>query len=236
MKEVNLTTEQIEELFAFVRSKYVRWVDVQYEIVDHLATGIEERMSTDENMTFKTALHKEYSKFPITGFAKLVEAKEKAMGSYWTKKFFSFMLSYMKLPKIILAVLLFFVFYTLIINFSKNGFYIIYASILITSIGGMYLRRKNGIAQFSPEMHKYLVTSTFAGLNGAAGMSFLMSPLYCLENLIESDMNLGFYQIILMSIFFTFIHLWNHATVYVFPEMLEEELHKKYGHLKVKFA
>jgi len=78
-----LTPIEIEKLFAFVRSKYVRWVDLQYEIVDHLATAIEDTITEDPTISFDRALQQVYSSFPITGFTNLVAAKQKALHRYW---------------------------------------------------------------------------------------------------------------------------------------------------------
>ncbi|MFZ1455121.1 MAG: hypothetical protein WAT46_03705 [Saprospiraceae bacterium] len=47
--EKQLTMEQIETLFSFVKSKYVRYIDVQYELVDHLASAIEDEMQRIPN-------------------------------------------------------------------------------------------------------------------------------------------------------------------------------------------
>jgi len=39
---MKLTESQIEQLFTFTQKHYVDWYDVQTELVDHLANGIEE--------------------------------------------------------------------------------------------------------------------------------------------------------------------------------------------------
>lgn len=71
---MKLTKAQIEELYAFTRKKYVEHYDVQTELVDHLATSIEEKMSTS-NINFETALQQVYAQFGIFGFSELVEKK-----------------------------------------------------------------------------------------------------------------------------------------------------------------
>ncbi len=49
---MKLTEAQIEELYAFTRKKYVEHYDVQTELVDHLATSIEEKMSESRQYQF----------------------------------------------------------------------------------------------------------------------------------------------------------------------------------------
>ncbi|GHB84958.1 hypothetical protein [Persicitalea jodogahamensis] len=73
-----LTDEQIEALFSFVRSKYVDHYDVQVELVDHLASEIEQQMAESPDITFGEGLQRIYQRFGIFGFSELVEQKQKA--------------------------------------------------------------------------------------------------------------------------------------------------------------
>lgn len=74
---MELTKQQIDQLFAFTERKMVRWYDIQVEIVDHLAARIEEKMSADKDLTFEVALRNVYAGFGLFGFAKIVQEKEK---------------------------------------------------------------------------------------------------------------------------------------------------------------
>ena len=124
-----LTADQINELFDFVKSKYVRYIDVQYELVDHLATAIEEEMKINAALNFQTALDKVYSRFPITGFDKFVTAKEKAIKKYWLRKVWHIMTQYFTFPKIVLTTML-------ILIYGSLGFLCVkWPFILMISIG-----------------------------------------------------------------------------------------------------
>lgn len=108
-----LTTEQIEELFSFTEKKFVRYYDLQVELVDHLAERIEEELEANPSLSFKTALGKVYNGFGLFGFAKIVQQKEaeviKTNNRIWrqeVKKFFT-------IPKIIFTICLFIVIYQL---------------------------------------------------------------------------------------------------------------------------
>ena len=79
MKKKDLTTEQIDYLFDFTRQKRVRYYDVQVEIVDHLASAIEEKQREQPDLAFQAALEQVYSGFGIFGFAKVVQAREQAV-------------------------------------------------------------------------------------------------------------------------------------------------------------
>ncbi len=74
-----LTDEQIGTLFKFVKSKYVDFYDVQIELVDHLASEVEQRMAEAPGVTFDAALQQVYRGFGIFGFSDLVEEKQKAV-------------------------------------------------------------------------------------------------------------------------------------------------------------
>ena len=104
--QIELSKEQIDELFTFVEKKYVRYIDVQYELVDHLASGIEEEMTNDSSIDFRTALDKVYNRFPITGFDQFLTEKEKAMQKYWRRKQGDIFKQYFTLPKVFLTIML----------------------------------------------------------------------------------------------------------------------------------
>ena len=107
MKEnFQLSKTQIEHLFEFTRKKYVKYDDVRFEIVDHLASDIEAQMNDNSDLSFKSALWNAYGKFPITGFGHFIDAKEKALSKYWRRKVFSVFLKYFTIPKIFLTALL----------------------------------------------------------------------------------------------------------------------------------
>ena len=82
-KQISLTKAQINQLFEFTKKKYVHYEDLRYELVDHLASDIEAQMVADSSVSFKSALDITYGKFPITGFSKFVEQKEKSLNRYW---------------------------------------------------------------------------------------------------------------------------------------------------------
>lgn len=101
-----LSTDQIDHLFDFVRSKYVHYIDVQHELVDHLATAIEEEMAAT-GVSFEAGLAAVYSRFPVTGFASFVEEKEKAMRRYWRLRQFAYLKTYFTLPKVVMTMAIF---------------------------------------------------------------------------------------------------------------------------------
>lgn len=101
-----LSKKEIGELFSFTEKKFVRYYDLQVELVDHLAERIEEEMQNNKSLSFKMALDKVYTSFGIFGFAKIVQHKEQEVirnnNRIWKQEFKTFF----TLPKIIFSILL----------------------------------------------------------------------------------------------------------------------------------
>jgi len=60
-----VTDPQIDRLFEFTKQHYVEWYDVQIELVDHLANGIENQWKEAPDIPFEKALNIEFKKFGI---------------------------------------------------------------------------------------------------------------------------------------------------------------------------
>jgi hypothetical protein len=100
---MKVTNIQIESLYTFTRNHFVEWYDVQTELVDHLANGIEEQWEEKPNLSFDNALKNEFKKFGVFGFSEIVEQKTKALETYYRKEVWHCLKDYFKLPKIILT-------------------------------------------------------------------------------------------------------------------------------------
>ena len=70
---MELTKNQIDELYKFTRKHYVYHYDVQSELVDHLANDIENIWQETPNLSFEQARYKSFKKFGIFGFMDVVE-------------------------------------------------------------------------------------------------------------------------------------------------------------------
>ncbi|MBC2843835.1 hypothetical protein [Winogradskyella flava] len=102
---MKLTNSQIQELYTFTQKHYVEWFDVQTELVDHLANGIEAQWQENQKISFDDALKAEFKKFGIMGFSNVIEEKTKALNSYYRNLVWTYFKDFFKLPKIILTLL-----------------------------------------------------------------------------------------------------------------------------------
>lgn len=112
---MKLTEPQIQQLYTFTQKHYVDWYDVQTELVDHLANGIEEHLEQNPNTTFESALNSEFKKFGIMGFNDVIEEKTKVLNKYYRTLVWKYFKDFFKLPKIILILFLIWGYYQLLI-------------------------------------------------------------------------------------------------------------------------
>lgn len=108
-----LTQEELHRLLEFTQKHYVEYYDLQIELVDHLACGIEQQWSTDETVSFEDALEIEFKKFGIFGFTEILEEREKELKNRYQEILRQAMLEHLKkveyLGVLILFALLYFV-------------------------------------------------------------------------------------------------------------------------------
>lgn len=109
-----LIPNEIEGLFIFCRKHKIKYYDVQLELVDHLATSIEEIWKSQPEILFQDALTKIYLSFGVNGFQKVEKTKKRELRKKYNRLIWNYLIQFYRLPKIIftvfLVVTLFFVF------------------------------------------------------------------------------------------------------------------------------
>lgn len=99
-----LSKAQIIELFAFCKKKGVKHYDLQIELVDHLASAIEQKWEENPELTLAEAIPAAYKQFGIYGFSKFQEIKEKALRKKYTRLLWQYFGEFYRLPKIIMTI------------------------------------------------------------------------------------------------------------------------------------
>ncbi len=130
-----LTNEQIEQLYTFCRKHSVRYYDVQVELVDHLANAIEEKMAGNPLLSFEDALTQVHKSFGIRGFAPVIAEKQKAVDRQNRRLLWHLFKQQFGWPKILLAMMIFTVCYSLL-QLSSALYFVIGAigSLLVVTI------------------------------------------------------------------------------------------------------
>lgn len=101
-----LTQEQTDYLFDFCRKHRVRYHDLQVELVDHLASSIEEQWKEKPDLSFEAALDRVYRGFGIRGFAGVVEEKQKAIQRESRRVIKTLMREFLTGPKLLMILLM----------------------------------------------------------------------------------------------------------------------------------
>lgn len=130
---MKVTENQIQHIYTFVQKRYVEWYDVQTELVDHLANGIENQWETNPTRSFDDALIIEFKKFGIFGFQDLVSEKIKALNKYYRKQVWLVFKAFFALPKIILTLFSIWILYS-VIHVLNNKVYLFIGFIAIVFI------------------------------------------------------------------------------------------------------
>lgn len=100
---MKLTHDQIQRLYKFTRAHYVEHYDLQTELVDHLANGIEQLQEETLSLTFQEALNYEFNKFGVFGFHEVIKKRKKSMGKRYWSHILKFYREYFQLPRILLV-------------------------------------------------------------------------------------------------------------------------------------
>ena len=114
-----LTEEQVDELFKFCHQHHVYEYDLQTELVDHLASSIENQWETEPGLPFEEALARCYKKFGFYGFSKIKTQKKKELYRKYNVLLWKYFLDYYKWPKVLMTLAFTLGFYSLLV-ISKN--------------------------------------------------------------------------------------------------------------------
>lgn len=230
---VNLSDHQVNKLFDFVKSKYVRYYDLQLELVDHLASSIEEEIIQDPALSFEQGLKKVYDRWPITGFNNFINKKKKGLEKYWRRRFWNYLKMYFQLPKIILVVLLSMVFFfSAQVQFSLFGLPINLLYVALIVIGGIaYYQQHHPLGQYPAygktsllTHHVFLEQIGFILLVPAILLYVLLQEPTAISQAIKDNTIIGISFSLLMA--FTVIVLYAKNTIFV--KWIEEEIQEKY--------
>jgi hypothetical protein len=145
--KTELSAEQVNQLFEFTRKHYVEYYDVQVELVDHLASSIENEREQNPNLSFDEALNNVFRGFGIFGFDGITEQKASATNKkqrkHWQKTFINLLMWPNMLKSFCLYAVLYLLFTYLPKEFSliTIGFLLIGFSIYFLIKEFLYIKR-----------------------------------------------------------------------------------------------
>lgn len=191
-KPRHLNKAELQSLFTFVKSKRLRHFDLQVELVDHLATSIEQQWQAHPQRPLEEALQIEYKKFGIFGFGKLTERKTSELTRRGLRSLHQRLLRWLQLPRLFLvfpALILL----SLLFQYSPHDLYIILGIVLaadIIIINAVIQQRR-----FAKELSKKLLALDVQWQNGLSSINLLMLLLQVLVSTDLLDLSQAYFWI-----------------------------------------
>lgn len=225
---MQLSQDQISQLYTFTRQHFVEWYDLQTELVDHLANDIEAILQDNPKLTFHEAKERAFSKFGIFGFHDIVVEKQNTLSKKYWKMVWSFLKDYFKLPKIILTIVLIGLFYNFLnlIPQSTNIISVLFLCyFLIIFVLLIFNNRKIKIHQ-KETGKKWLFERTIASLGGF--VFIVQGPIQIFQLFNHYSTFLNTYYILFFAIFFVLFGFFLRIAFVGIPKQIEAEIVKEF--------
>lgn len=187
MKEVKLTEAQINQLYSFTRKHFVEWYDLQTELVDHLANGIETVWEENPKLSFEQILNSEFRKFGIFGFSDVVEKRQNALRTKYNMLVAKLFKNFFRLPTIIITLsVLFVIFYMLkYVPYPRSVFLILFAVITIAAYVKIIIENRKKKKQRKDTDKRWLFEEIIHGYESFT--VFMIFPIELLLNFSHLD-------------------------------------------------
>lgn len=225
---MNISEQQIDQLYHFTRAHYVEHYDVQSELVDHLANGIEAIWEQQPNLSFEQARDQSFKKFGVFGFMGVVEEKQKQMSNKYWRFVWGIFKDFFRVPQIILTATIILGLYTSLQSSFQNWI------IAAIGLGGcliMILKafqiKKMVKERFKATGKKWLLEEHIYGFGNFVGAANLFVQFIFISKNITSDIVL-FSMAFLITVFVLIIYI----TVFIIPSNIESYLKNEYPDYK----
>ena len=230
MKKVS--PEEIEMIFAFTRGHYVEYYDVQTELVDHLANGIEMQWEANPDLVFEEALEKEFQRFGIFGFMEVVEERQKAMEKKYLRLLLKETQSLLKRPSILLPVIVLMGTFFFLLG-SKLGFDVLHVAILSFCVLQMiYLFKPNYVLKRKRKRKEkiFLLEQKILSMGGFSTLFLLPFNWMIISSYLEISGNIV--EKVLLSFLISTLWVLSYVCLYHLPKKKNEILRKVYPEMK----
>lgn len=138
---MKLTQDQIQELFKFTRVHQVEYYDLQTELVDHLANGIESQWKENSTLNFEKVKQTEFKKFGIHGFADVIKERKKVLSKKYRSILWSYFKEWWSLPKLIGTCASITIIYTILRILPQGDLKFLSISFAFLSLSGLIFFR-----------------------------------------------------------------------------------------------
>ena len=226
-----LTEEQVTKLFAFCRKNEIYAYDLQIEIVDHLASSIEEQWQQNPELSFGWALKNAKQKFGKNGLKQLEHKIRRQLRRNFNLILWNYFLQYFRWPKLVITVALFLSVLTLL-RITPNNHWVIMAiavSISVFSIYYHYFVFPKELDIIPPAQKQFEILDYLQNINAKIG-GIIQLPLFLIGA--SKEMNLRSLNTlkaeILISILFSLLLVFLYGHFFFLPQKIREYFYKNY--------
>ena len=223
------TSEEIEQLYQFTRQHYVEFYDVQTELVDHLASSMEENWEKEPELSFEENLQREFKKFGVFGFMDVVDMKIRVMEKRYFRLIGKEMKSQLQHPKVLLAFAGIFVGALMLLKFGNSA---LIAAVVIPYFAivwtWMYKTQKELNRKKKAGERLYLLEAGLLNTGGIFSISYIPFQILYYFDFAYTELWVQFitalvFALLVYSCFICF---------YVLPRKRDEILKRQYPELK----
>lgn len=226
-----ITAEQYGQLFAFIRKRYVEFYDLQCELADHLANGIETLWEQNPHVSFDDALQQEFKKFGVFGFMQVVEQRQAALYKKYTGLLWHYAKDFLRLPKIFLSIGLVVGMHTLVM-LSPVAYSAMLLLLMVLS-GCKLIDLYRGYRKRVKQTGKRWLLEDLIYRGG--GMGALLVLPYQLADFVF-DGPVPAYASALLAAWFVAVALYQYIILYVIPSKAREHLMATYPEYKMEIS
>lgn len=224
---MRISADEVKQLYEFTRKHYVEYYDLQTELVDHLANGIESQWKRTPAIPFEDALQAEFKKFGVFGFSEIVEEKQKAMRKRYHKIIGRYFLKFFRIPKIIATIGSIYLMYVFVLNvpYALETLWIALVVLIVSVIRLLMKNKRANKTETKRFLFKELITSY--GL----GVPVLLIPLNILNlsNMLSHGADhVSGKQAMVVSVVLVVYIIYAYIVVFEIPKNAEKYLSEVY--------
>ena len=232
---MKLTVQQINQLYDFTSKHFVEHYDLQTELVDHLANGIEQQWSQNPNISFDEALGKEFKKFGIFGFSDIIEKRAWMLEKKYWRFIGKCFLSFFRLPKIIFTLFLVGLTYQLLYFSTQNQMdYLLFVFIipLVIVSRKAYTNRKEYNIKIKSGHKKWMLEEHIINYGSGLIIINLFAQILVNGRYVLYLQNLPNMYLIFLSVFISLFFVLGYIMIFYIPKKAHLYLEENYQEYK----
>ena len=229
----NLDTHYIQEIHKWIKSLNINYYDVELELVDHIASGVEKELENNNPPQTIDLVVSELKKWPVAKINTLIKEKKHHLYWSWQKKLWDYLVGYFKLPKVLILLALTSCFSITLLN-TQNPNQIIDYGIKTTTLLYVIWLMHTWFFSYKKGNGDVMLISSEAyhkTIGGIPALPYLLFVMHGKFNQIEVTMP----NIVLFSFLISICIILVHAFLFVFPKQLKKDTVAYYDHLNTHY-